>query len=1441
MKIHTSAYKNKIKEFGRQIDSIITYTIDNEEIELGSNELNSITPHYESNLLKSIMKQLDIDSNVDIPVGTEINYILGTKVRDEDVENYRDNFDYVNFGNYIVFSSEKQEDSISYKIVCYDKMLYSMKDYETLGITYPITIRNYIKAIATHLGLEFANENDEFANYDKEIPNELYLAYNDTTHTYIDSMEYTFRDVLDELSQVTASNICINENDELEVRYITDAISSTATKTGTNINITDNKLSKILNLQLLGDTNQTGTPSPSSPVNIDTVTGQQDIVVCGKNLFNKDNRIAGYFENNGTIINGSTARNTILYVPCLPNTKYSISASSSSNLAMIIFTTTSEVPNYGVAVGSTTSFSLTNLKYQNYNTSATAKYLVFRFQSVQGVDILDQPIENFITNFQIEEGSTATTYEPYKNKIYGVNLGKNLIDLVPITNIDFTGKQHCTTEYVLDNELNKNVLHIVDNGSYPSVYYNLSEKLDKDKYYKLKFKYKLSTSATGTNSYVWIGPAISNNVWDNAGFFNSSYVKTNTGTTLPAPPSSSWTDKIIKFKINTTYYDNYTWSYKRILLSLGYGNKEKDFYISDLELSVISESEYNSTDYSDVSYTPYFTPIELCKIGDYQDKIYKQSNKWYIHKEIGKVDLSTLSWTANSHNTSGYKRYTTTGVSNIKYVSANTQLGDALATKYKIHTGRGMSGADAINCFAIDTSMVQAVDLEGSTPTGLMYYALLTPTNTEITNETLINELEQASKLKLYDGINNVISNGNLGSVLSLSYVNGLDTIDENYLKDINVTFGEKYGPVNSIVLSRAGDSDKIYLRDEQSVTEDGLCEINISENQIMNFNDRDTYLPDLLEKLDGLEYYLNDFSSTGITYYDVCDRYGVKIGDTTYNCIMFNDEVNITQGLEENIHTDTPEQSETDYTKADKTDRKINQTYIIVDKQNQVITSVVNQIGDRSEKQTTITQDLDSIESQVQNVPTITTEGSGTGSVFLENLANVKLISLRIHPTNQDIIGLLASNLLTVRNGLKTHSRGVTFDGEQDVYYSLPDNLYYYDSETYDEFFYDGYEEKIYVIRKVGFNGNTKYILDTPVTEEYPYEDIIVSEGNYNVFLECYPSAYIYVKAMIKNDYTTFFATSYEVDSKITQTADTINLEVSNKVDNKDYNGANIMLKINSDESQAQINADKVDINATDVLNILSGNTINLTSKNIAIDSTNFKVDKDGNMIANSGTYSGTLNTTQDCTVGENFYVGQNQSTSWSDTKYIYFTNDTWFRRVLQQNREWLELQAKDDFRIRAESGGSAYIGDGLVQLSSSSGNNRSGLTADDDSGLRLTGRSNYININESAIQMTAQPTIISDIRKKKNIEDIDTNWIDELKVKEYEYKNSDDKQIGLIAQDYENKEYSKYFLDKDEEGYYSIRYGNITNALIQYCQEMKKEINSLKEEIKQLKESDK
>ena len=556
MKAHTSKFKENISLLGRELDSKITYTIGDEEIELGNEDLNSVSPFYEGNILKSVMKQLDIDSNVEIPVGTVIKYEFGVLVDGT--------YEYLDYGNYIVKEVEKQEDTRSWKITCYDKLLASMKDYVSVGVTYPTTIRNYINAICEYLGITFANAEDTFANYNKEIPHELYLSYDEATQDYTTSMGYTFRDVLDELAQVTASSICINENDELEIRYLR-------------------------NTQ-------------------------------GKNLYGLD-------------FNGS---------------------------------------NNGI----------------DFNSSGS---IIF-----------------------------------------------------------------------LDGE----------------------------------------TSGSG-NIY-------------------------------------SDTDNKITLQAGT-----YTASIRKI--SGEYIRNEKDL------------------------------AIYVRKVSNNQSVVYSNCSRDYN---------SSSTFTINEETDYYIQIYT---------------------------NGAGIILNDLFVYIQIEKG-------------------------------------EEETSFEPY----------------------GDDVINEEYLKDVNVNFGELSRPINTIVVTRIDKADSIYYPE---TIEDERISIIIEDNQIMNRDDRNEYLPDIYNVLNGLTYYINDYTSTGICYYDLCDKYRVKVDNKYYNCIMLNDEVNVTQGLKEEIYTDLIENAELDYKKADTTDRRINTAYVQVDKANGRIDSVVKETldtGNPNSLKSVLSQTIQTV-SDIQNIFQIT------------------------------------------------------------------------------------------------------------------------------------------------------------------------------------------------------------------------------------------------------------------------------------------------------------------------------------------------------------------------------------------------------------------------------------------------------------------------------------
>ena len=379
-------------------------------------------------------------------------------------------------------------------------------------------------------------------------------------------------------------------------------------------------------------------------------------------------------------------------------------------------------------------------------------------------------------------------------------------------------------------------------------------------------------------------------------------------------------------------------------------------------------------------------------------------------------------------------------------------------------------------------------------------------------------------------------------------------------------------GPINSIVLARAGESDKIYKKDQKSIDKNGLCELMIKENQFMNFNDRADYLQELSGKLFGVEYYLNDFVSTGIMYYDLLDMYNIKIGDNTYNCLMLNDEQDITQGLEENIHTDRPETSETDYKKADTTDRKINQTYLIVDKQNQKIQGVISQIGDRSEKTTTITADIDGLNSKVSNIEETTNVIEGNKTISLGNAVAGELIELHIYGNNDvfsslkigddvvlsDDLYLLGDSIIVVKDS-KGNSKEYAL-GIEDVLRQKED--------VYDEYILKN--GKAQIIRRINTDGTIKA---KETIEDLGVFSIELFDGTNTLSIKNY-TASLKAKFAIQNDMTNIYASKVEMNSAINQTAEQVDINVNKKLESySKTTEMNAAIKLVSDNITSEVN----------------------------------------------------------------------------------------------------------------------------------------------------------------------------------------------------------------------------------------------------------------------------
>lgn len=139
---------------------------------------------------------------------------------------------------------------------------------------------------------------------------------------------------------------------------------------------------------------------------------RQQQTYTGKNLFNKNSYglIKAYVNSNGILTYGGNDMATV-YIPCSPNTTYTVSKTNAGeNPRFCVFDTANE-PAIGNAVLSsvgTRSGPDTNTHY-TITTGATAGYLgVFCKLAATSLSV-----SQIVATIQIEEGSSATTYEPY--------------------------------------------------------------------------------------------------------------------------------------------------------------------------------------------------------------------------------------------------------------------------------------------------------------------------------------------------------------------------------------------------------------------------------------------------------------------------------------------------------------------------------------------------------------------------------------------------------------------------------------------------------------------------------------------------------------------------------------------------------------------------------------------------------------------------------------------------------------------------------------------------------------------------------------------------------------------------------------------------------------------------------------------------------------------
>lgn len=330
---------------------------------------------------------------------------------------------------------------------------------------------------------------------------------------------------------------------------------------------------------------------------------------------------------------------------------------------------------------------------------------------------------------QIEAGSTASTYQPYVGGTKSPNPD------FPQTIQTVTGEQTITidgTDYPLD--LGKNLLNASLGFQYGYI--------DKSGAY----------IANGTivlfNQYIEVSPGADYR-------FSSSHTNNN----MTAVFYDSSKTFISRTLVNDTAVNSF-----KTPTDCRYVRLQANYDGSNMSQAIVDSMDVMLTAGSTATtYAPYKTPVELCKLGTFQDYIWKDGDDWKIHKATKKTTLTgTEQW--GSTGTGNHSCYTTaiTG-----YATSNNVPFSPYFSGVDNVNGAGTMNSKPDNSIAfIDQSAtvrfyIRSSKFENNAPalkTWLsthntdVYFALATATDTAITDADLIAQLEAIAEAMGTDG-----------------------------------------------------------------------------------------------------------------------------------------------------------------------------------------------------------------------------------------------------------------------------------------------------------------------------------------------------------------------------------------------------------------------------------------------------------------------------------------------------------------------------------------------------------------------------------------------------------------------------------------------------------------------------------------------------------------
>ena len=206
--------------------------------------------------------------------------------------------------------------------------------------------------------------------------------------------------------------------------------------------------------------------------------------------------------------------------------------------------------------------------------------------------------------------------------------------------------------------------------------------------------------------------------------------------------------------------------------------------------------------------------------------------------------------------------------------------------------------------------------------------------------------------------------------------------------------------PINLVSLGMSDvEGENVVMKDEESILFNGENSLVINDNPFAYTEaKRQQLITAIFNAVKGFEYKSYEMTIQGLSYLETLDN--IQIVDfegNIYNSFLFRFYHKSPNGLETEISAPSIIKATVAYQNVASAEQIAKRTEIIVNKQEQTITSIIENQGEFEDKLTQVEQDIDGIKQTVSDTIVYKREVEGTTEIYLEDAGEADILELEI------------------------------------------------------------------------------------------------------------------------------------------------------------------------------------------------------------------------------------------------------------------------------------------------------------------------------------------------------------------------------------------------------------------------------------------------------------